>query len=61
MMMAFWQASSSQARENSQTNGLKHTIESSILTDQILRKQQRKNDTARNILRPAGHFNLCIS
>jgi hypothetical protein len=55
MMMAFWQASltTSQAGENSQTNGLEHTIESSILTDQILRKQQRKNDTARNILKPA--------
>jgi hypothetical protein len=40
MKTAFWQASltTSQAGENSQTNGLKHTIESSILTDLILRK-----------------------
>jgi hypothetical protein len=40
MKTAFWQASltASQAGENSQTNGLEHTIESSILTDLILRK-----------------------
>jgi hypothetical protein len=40
MRTAFWQASltASQAGEKSQTNGLEHTIESSILTDLILRK-----------------------
>jgi hypothetical protein len=55
MKTAFWQASltASQAGENSQTNGLEHTIKSSILTDLILRKPQGKNDSARNILKPA--------
>jgi hypothetical protein len=40
MKTALWQTSltASQAGENSQTNGLEHTIESSILTDLILRK-----------------------
>jgi hypothetical protein len=40
MKTAFWQASltASQAGENSQTNGLEHTIESRILADLILRK-----------------------
>jgi hypothetical protein len=43
----------SKAGENSQTNGIEHTIESSILTDQSSRKMRRKNDTARNIFNPA--------
>jgi hypothetical protein len=40
MKIAFWQArlTASQAGENSQINGLEHTIQSSILTDVILRK-----------------------
>jgi hypothetical protein len=40
MKTAFWQASltASQAGESSHTNGFEHTIESSILTDLILRK-----------------------
>jgi hypothetical protein len=40
MKTAFWQANlmASQARENSQTNGLEHTTKSSALIDLILRK-----------------------
>jgi hypothetical protein len=40
MKSASWQASlmTPRAGENSQTNGFQHTIESSILTDLILRK-----------------------
>jgi hypothetical protein len=40
MKTAFLQVSltASQARENSQTNGLKHTIESGILKDLIVMK-----------------------
>jgi hypothetical protein len=55
MKTAFWLASltASQAGENSQTNGLEHTMESSILTDLILRKTAEEDDTARNILKTA--------
>jgi hypothetical protein len=40
MKTAFWQAylTASQAEENSQTNGLEHTIESSILADLTFRE-----------------------
>jgi hypothetical protein len=58
MKTAFWQASftASQAGENSQTNGIKHNIESSILTHQASRKPRRKNDTARYIFKPAKKY-----
>jgi hypothetical protein len=52
MKTAFWQASltASQAGENSQTNGLEHTIESSILTDLILRKTAEEERQGRTTL-----------
>ena len=42
----------SQAGENSQPNNHERTIESSILTDLNSGKQRKKNNTARNILKP---------
>jgi hypothetical protein len=65
MKAASWQASltASQAGENSQTNGLNHTIESSILTDLKLRKNTEKEwhckkhpQTSKEV-----QFNLCAS
>jgi hypothetical protein len=68
MKTAFWQASSTASKdgENSQTNGLEHTIESSILTDLIFRKsaeEELRNGTTKNHLQTSKkvQFNQCIS
>jgi hypothetical protein len=65
MKTAFWQASltASQAGENSQTNGLEHTIESSILTDLILRKTAEEERHCKKHPQTSEEvqFNKCIS
>jgi hypothetical protein len=65
MKTAFWQASltASQAGENSQTNGLEHTIESSILTDLILRKTAEEERHCKKHPQTSEEvqFNQCIS
>jgi hypothetical protein len=54
MKTALWLVSltASQAGEDSQTKRFKDTIKSSTLTD-LIEKQLRKNETARNIFRTA--------
>jgi hypothetical protein len=65
MKTAFWQASltASQAGENSQTNGLEHTIEFSILTDLILRKTAEEERHCKKHPQTSEEvqFNQCIS
>jgi hypothetical protein len=65
MKTAFWQASltASQAGENSQTNGLEHTIESRILADLILRKTAEEERHGKKHPQTSGEvqFNQRIS
>jgi hypothetical protein len=65
MKTAFWQASltAPQAGENSQTNSLKHTIESSILTDPILGKTAEEEGHCKKHPQTSEEvqFNQCIS
>jgi hypothetical protein len=53
----------SQAGENSQTNGLEHTIESSILTDLTLRKtaEDERHCKTNPQTSEEVQFNQCIS
>jgi hypothetical protein len=61
MKTAFWQVSlmASQAGENSQTNGLEHTIESSILTDLILKPAKKSSSI--NASQNSNQHNNCIN
>jgi hypothetical protein len=65
MKTAFWQANltASQAGENGQTNGLEHTIESSILTDLIHRKTAEEVRYCKKHTQTSEEvqFNQCIS